>query len=277
MRRTDIFLHIPKTGGTTIHSALTFQYMGKPSVWLKPWKQSENVYERRVGKKLDEMDMNAKRKLRLVRGHVYYGVHNKIPNKCLYFGILRNPIKHVRSQYKYFGKVSRQKGERSPWTEKTFREILGNDESPWLDNMQVRWVSGVGLSVQTVTEKHYEKALRNIGNGFAAIGVTERFDTSLVLFAQKLGWNRPLFYRRAKVQTYHGDDDLQLENLPEAAIRSRNKWDMKLYQHAVESVAQAETEEVRRQVRRLRTVNKVLGPFVDLLRSIRHLVRRLRG
>lgn len=273
-KQTDIFLHVPKTGGTTLHSVLTFQYLGKLSIWLKPWKQSGTVYERRRAAELDEMSVAEKNNLQMVRGHVYYGVHNKLPKSCSYITFVKNPVKHVRSQYKYFGKISRQNGEESVWTENTFVEILRNDDGPWLDNMQVRWLSGAGLSVDNVTRAHYETAVQNIEKHFAAVGVTEKFDISLILFSEKLGWTRPLFYRRANVQTYEKAEENDQSVLPREEIKDVNRWDMKLYQYALDALAREQPDDIHERVDRLRRNNAVLGPLVDAYRSTKRLARR---
>lgn len=273
--KTDIFLHIPKTGGTTLHSLLTFQYMGKPSVWLKPWRQSKDVYERRRGKELDDMSVKKKKRLRLVRGHVYYGVHQKIPNDCSYVAFVRDPVKHVRSQYKYFGLLSRQNGEESVWTKNSMKEILKTRESPWLDNMQVRWLSGAGLEVKNVSKENYERAVQHLEEDFSAVGVTEKFDASLVTFAQKLGWIRPLFYRRANVQNHKKSEGLHISDMPEGLIKSTNKWDLKIYKYGLDRLAREKTAKTDQRIRRLEMTNTLLGPFIDAFRGARQFARHI--
>jgi len=95
---TPIFLHIPKTGGTTLHSALSWQYLGRPTLWLKPSEASE----RWSPPQIQGLDCEHRSHLRLVRGHAYYGVHTEFPGQTTYITLLRHPLGHIRSQYKYY-------------------------------------------------------------------------------------------------------------------------------------------------------------------------------
>ena len=89
-----VFLHIPKTGGTTffrqVHENL------KPG---EPLNLSRRVGEKPLGKRPIEV----RKKAKFLSGHAtYYGIHRFIPNKIpRYIVIIRDPAERAISSYNY--------------------------------------------------------------------------------------------------------------------------------------------------------------------------------
>jgi hypothetical protein len=269
-----IFLHVPKTGGTTFHSMLTFQYLGRPSIRLRPWLHTDDVYDRRRARELDELDDSVKRKLQLVRGHAYYGVHEKMPQACTYFTFVRDPISHVKSQYYYFKVKPHENRDATIWDKMSLESILADEGNPWLDNMQVRWISGVGLGKETIGEDEYRLAQRNVENHFSVLGVTDQFDLSVALLAKKLNWRRPLFYRRANVQNFNEGSRKSVAEMPTELIKETNTWDLRLYKWGKKRLEREVSSDVEREVKNMKSNNVVLGPAVQAVRKVRSVYRQ---
>ena len=216
-----IFLHIPKTGGTTLNSALTWQYLWRPTLWLQPSEASERWCPPQIG----DLDERQRARLELVRGHAYYGVHTEFPGPTTYIALLRHPLWHVRSQYKYY--------EGGYWDQWSIGKILSSkgEHLRALNNTLVRWTSGVGFKPERCGQAEFERAKYNLENHFAVVGLTEKLGESLVLMKKALGWSRPLLYCSAKVHNQiHPRADLGDEacNL----VLEHCHWNVKLYEWA---------------------------------------------
>jgi Sulfotransferase family len=127
-----IFLHLPKTGGTTLARIIDRQY---DSSSILP------LYESMFGNELSALPQNHLDRLRIVMGHLYFGVHAFAARPCMYITILREPIDRVISHY-YFVRhdPSNYLYElASKMTLKEFVESCGRQEP---NNDQTRLLAG---------------------------------------------------------------------------------------------------------------------------------------
>ena len=91
---TIIFLHIPKTAGTTLHHIINRQYR----------QRQLYVYDNSREDALDafiNLSPQTKASLKLIRGHLSYGLHEHLPGTHSYFTFLRDPVDRVLSHYYY--------------------------------------------------------------------------------------------------------------------------------------------------------------------------------
>jgi len=97
-----------------------------------------------------------------------------------------------------------------------------------MDNSQTRAIAGdVGTPYRECTPEMLETAKRNIAAHFAWVGVTERFDESVVLLERTFGW-RDVRYVSANVHRGAAPPtDAELE-----LVRNANPLDLDLYAHA---------------------------------------------
>jgi hypothetical protein len=181
-----------------------------------------------------------------------------------YITLLRHPLGHVRSQYKYY----QTGGSQSVCDRRSIREILMDEDLRLLDNTLVRWTSGVGFEPKSVGRTEYKRARSNLEEHFSVVGLTEQLGESLVLMKQALGWSRPLFYRSAKVHN-RTDPRTELGNELCELILEKNRWDVKLYRWAETRFENEMTEDVQVLTRRLNRRNQFVGPALDLWRTLR--------
>ena len=98
MKRVDhwIFQHIPKTAGSTIHAVLDNQY---------PAAQIHSTFAATMDDKeldrLRQLSETERKGLKLVKGHMPFGVHTLLPGRSRYLTFLRHPIDRIISNY-YF-------------------------------------------------------------------------------------------------------------------------------------------------------------------------------
>ena len=102
-----------------------------------------------------------------------------------------------------------------------------------LHNGQVRLLAGHDQDIPCgeCTRDLLDTAKRNIENSFAVVGLTERFDESLVLMGIALGWNWTPYYLNRNV-TQNKPVAKQIDPLALKAIEQANQLDFELYDWA---------------------------------------------
>lgn len=217
--RCVIFLHLPKTAGSTLVAVMRGQYREHE---LAIFRDDPSA---RAG--LRAMNPAARRGLRAIRGHVLYGIHELLEQPWTYITLLRDPVERVLSLY---GFVREAPGHRLH--EHVLRERIGLVEfvrSGMAQTMdaQVRRVAGVAGRARGSMVR---RAVRNLRRDFAVVGLTERFDDTLRLLEATLGWTVRPVARVNVTRDRLGPEDLSAAEL--AAIRDANRRDLELYEAA---------------------------------------------
>ncbi|HVX30184.1 MAG TPA: hypothetical protein VHA53_06860, partial [Nitrolancea sp.] len=87
-----IFLHAPKTGGTTLVRIIERQ--SAPGSVL-------NLYDSSYGEELAAYPPEEIERIRAIAGHFYFGVHRFIARPSVYITVLRDPVARVISHYHF--------------------------------------------------------------------------------------------------------------------------------------------------------------------------------
>ena len=82
----EVFLHIPKTAGSTLKWVLAHEYPGEATI------HGDNAPFRNVIRQLQNMDPDQLELVRLYSAHVPFGVHWYLPKPSSYFTFLREPV-----------------------------------------------------------------------------------------------------------------------------------------------------------------------------------------
>lgn len=232
-----IFLHISKAGGSTLHTILEKQYPGVGHYFTSgnPRGEEKGRWER--------LSMEERENISVVRGHVNYGVHEFIKKPSVYITMLRNPVERVISHY-YFhkrdvGHYLHKESLSENWTLEDF--VCKTTEN---DNGQTRALAGVldvysflragqsAISFGGCGREILEIAKSNLRD-FAVVGLTERFDESLILLKRTLGWQNAPVYVKENVTA----DRPRKEVVPQDVldlIKKHNELDIELYRYATE-------------------------------------------
>lgn len=197
----DLFLHIPKTAGVTIHEIAKRHYT------------NEKVYilSSLPGHTLGELlawPPDFREGLRYIGGHFPYGLHWHLRQPCRYVTMMRDPALTMLSLYYYILR-SDDHPEKEALTQSgvTFREwIAGQWGSMW-DNHQLRCLIGKPPG-QPICRSDVDYAKHLVKHEIAVTGLVERFDESVLLIAGALGWGTP-FYSPANVH-HRAEDFLDL-------------------------------------------------------------------
>lgn len=267
MKQTILFLHIPKSAGTTLTTCLTENYYNKedavvdasPNERLRKFYEGgifyypEGFYKSPAENVPDySIPFLSQPGLQVVTGHFSYGVHKHIQSESGYITMLRDPVERVISLYYHLlatNMISEQISldkflDGVPidgWLEDLadwypVKPLYDENEIRRcsmciVDNDQTRRISGMEPPFGECDEAMFEQACRNITERFIMVGLTERFDESLVMLGCKLGWKKEVRYvpklkNRAKPHLTKVPDHLI------AKAELRNHWDRKLYEFA---------------------------------------------
>jgi hypothetical protein len=138
--------------------------------------------------------------------------------------------------------------------------------NPQLENGQVRALSGIGtglgeeVAYGECTVDMLETAKHHLEEHFAVVGLTERFNESLLMMRRLLRWSNP-YYSRVKVTTHRPAVEAVPRDVLDV-IRKRNRLDVELYECAVRRF-----DEVRRRQSLLFSIELALFSTMNKLRT----------
>jgi hypothetical protein len=178
-----IFLHIPRTAGTTLHHIIEQQY------------QPDEVFSmghdaHRSVREFWSLPQSTRAAFRMVKGHCAYGIHEAIPGPSTYFTLLRDPIERISSEYHYVRRIPTHPLHEAVMESGSLRGYVENEVAYLTDNGQTRMLSGVWHTVPfgACTHDMLEQAKRNLRERFAVVGLTDRFAETLLLLQHTFGW-----------------------------------------------------------------------------------------
>ncbi len=184
-----IFLHIPKTGGSTVRQLIGRQYPPGQTINLTRgnWRTNAMATVNRLTDTPDPL---------LVMGHFRFGIHAYLPepDDWTYVTVLRHPIRRVISQYANVT-ANQHPDERQLRLREldivTFAGRLGHGER------MTRWLAGLGMTdaadktgkdPKPLPADALEHAKHNLRTRFASVGLLEEFPASALMMQQVLGW-----------------------------------------------------------------------------------------
>jgi hypothetical protein len=217
-----IFLHAPKTGGTTLVRIIERQFASGSVL---------NLYDSSYGEELAAYPADEIHRLRAVVGHFYFGVHAFIPRPSFYITLLRDPVDRVISHYHF---VRREPGHylHQAANELSLREFVvacGADEP---NNDQTRLLAGRYQAEGNApcAGDMLAAAKRNLREHIAVVGLTEEFDRSLLLMRRTFGWGKPFYVRENVTKKLSRRELVSPET--RSVIQDYNALDQEIYDDA---------------------------------------------
>jgi hypothetical protein len=240
-----LFLHVHKTAGTTLHRIIEKEY-SPFRIYTIEGKGSEWSIDHL--KRLPEWRRAA---LRVVKGHMSFGLHEFLPQPSTYITFLRDPVERCISSYFY------SKGNRfNPFYRRINQEQLDLaaflEIVPWNNNLQCKMIAGIdrreyrplGLFREMTRSKAaapdrsvdgwssretLQRAQENLRRYFSFVGVTECFTESLVLLKHLFGWKLSSYssYRKSRNRLKRETFDAKAL----AIVEERNQFDRELYNY----------------------------------------------
>ena len=221
-----IFQHIPKTAGTTLRYIIQYQF--PPSAICELYGSSGSPAQRIA--KLQSLSKLQQQKIKIINTHVGFGLHDYLQQPCRYITFLREPVQRAVSMYYYF-----QKTKNPQFVELSLEEFVRT--YPGVQNGMTKNLAGIVLQTQLGTAEadrelvcdrsSLEIARANLQQHFKFVGISERFDESLLLLRQILGWKIPLFDKSNTSKKPKNIDRKVLK-----LIERHNELDLQLYESA---------------------------------------------
>ena len=219
-----IFIHIPKTAGTTLHG-LIWRHYPSDTVYTVDW----------VAHTLNDLaalDADQKSRIRIVTGHIDFGVHALLPGPHTYFTIVREPTDLVISYYYYICRASDHPHHHlATQPGMNLEKFMASKIDASLYNMQTRMLAGkhFALPPGECSPELLEIAKQNLHDHFSVVGLAEEFDTTVLLLRRAFHW-RNLFYARMNVTSRRPAREDLSPHVRDAIVEA-NRFDSELYDY----------------------------------------------
>ena len=270
--RKDLFihLHIPKTGGTTLRDIIQRQYRAEKILMIPKLEESENI--------IKEISASHINQLKLIQGHLKYGIHNHFHRRAKYFAIIRDPINRVLSTYYYV--LSQKNNPQNLSTsnnQMTIYDFVQSGVNPFLINGQTKLISGKTGNIDNPiieSEELFSLAKENIENDFLFLGITEMFDETILILKNMLGWHMPYYSIANRTKKKPNYDAVNPTII--SFIKEHNQLDIKLYNITKTSLLNRiakENDIFQNRINKFKKINRLLNPLFSYSRAIR-LIRK---
>lgn len=239
--RPVLFLHIPKTAGISLTTALVNRFPADKCL---------------TGVRATDTHIEPFEDREFVAGHLDFRHVERFPRRPLVMTFLRQPVVRVLSQY-YFARTwteqdmvadsrrtTRERAQRRlHWFSKvkslSLRDLLVQERElayGQYSNRQTRILADAANDEMehtraTVDERTFESALRNL-ESCDVVGLTERMDDSVRAIERTMGWEGLGPISRTNVTRGGRPAPEEIDPLAREILEDWNRYDERLYQFA---------------------------------------------
>lgn len=201
-----IFLHIVKTAGTSVRWTIRENY--------RPLEYYERDQEKFNWNELTQLQKN---EIKMIFGHLYFGVHHHINHPCKYITFLRDPVERVISYYYYVLQRPDNPGYNS-LKDLSLEDFVLKGDKRIVENQQTKIICGFP------DEANFDRACNNIQTHFEYVGLVEDYQNSIGQMSKILNWKTTPIYEFNSTE-----NKLIVNQEVKDLIKSVNEIDYQLY------------------------------------------------
>lgn len=265
-----IFLHIPKTAGSSLNFILLKIY-GLKKMFFITYKKQQDFIDLPADK-INYYDV--------ILGHHSFGIHKYISSDIKYITFLRDPVSKVISYYHYAKRNQFHRFYKIINDENiSIEEFVRNDKhfNP-VYNDQTKRLAGLKTKTnnELITKETLKEAIYNIDNHFAVAGITERFDESILLMKKELGWSYPTYIKQNVAKKSEKKDEIT-EDIKQLIIE-KNQYDIELYNYVNEKLdktIEANKEFMEKEMKIFQLKNKRIKPYLEFKQTSKEKLRKI--
>lgn len=212
-----IFLHIPKTAGTSLRALINQAYPREEYLLLY------SQFEPHVLAAIQQALPNAK----VLYGHVCYGVHQTLGISGKYVTFLRNPIERVFSYYSHNARDSGMAWYEAIQNGMSLQEMVERELTIETNNHITRILTGYAPSQMLDDDAVLAQAIANLERHFCFVGLSEQFEVGVQTLKTAFGW------QIGEVpQLNVNPQSMSIDAATLATLEKYNRLDLLLYNYA---------------------------------------------
>jgi hypothetical protein len=260
---TIIFMHIPKAAGSTLNRMIIYKQYPEYSIFELEFPYMESLNKL---KKKSDIEIN---KIKLIQGHMGFGIHEYLPQSSTYITIIRNPIERVISYYYYIlnrpfphpfcDEVTNKKINLEKMS---LKEFICSGLARDMENGQTRRLAGAKGIIYPgqCTPEIFERAKENIQKHFYLVGLVEKFDETLILLKKNLGW-RNCYYVKINVNNLRKNSQF-IDKKTIELIKEYNYFDIELYDFVSEKFKELSEDKINhKELNLFKFINELIYPY----------------
>jgi len=274
MSGTHIFIHIPKTAGSTLHHILQDQYKSDSTYTIDGLDIPGSI------QKFSSFTAEKKNSFKLIKGHYSTYLGSQIQNEIKYFTFFREPVDRFQSSYfyikssphnKYFEVINKHVNTLDKFAEWS----IENNR----DNMQARSLLNCvntfnpeeqNLDLLSNMDATIDRCKEIITNLIDYVLLTERFDEGLIILKNELSWNKTPYYLKRNITRNKPQSKLIKEDNKAVIIDSAlYRFAKKLYNERVSNLKfdlNFQTLEFQRQLKRKQNYLRLKERVLQILK-----------